>query len=425
MYVRKERTAPVDYGAAGDNKSTGYSSMFWPGYPIGSPEEYWQAEYNRYKALRTLPQPIAVNNGYDVLEGENGAQDKFNSCHHVKTKTVNYPLLEVCWLGRYYGYDPYYRYVYNVPLVEFNSVRHLGEVPLSVRSRAWHSMQPRFESKCNLLVSLFELKDFRDVAKAAYNCRFELYKLGEKFRKYRNKGVTETKDPTGGIAGLILTKNLAIDPTVKDVTDIMATMNKIVRDEQQKFAESGSDYQTSHYSEELYRTELVNWSPTYPWYGTGYSRVTKFSATLQYKYDYTMRSTVDAWIKYWGLTGTFEAFWNMIPFSFVADYFICIGKSLHMMEHDPNVNLMDYVYGESCKTTYDSGAFVRKRNTGEVFIIDGKYITDSLPHIVSGSRGSIYTRGRCEPYYGPATPRLKLPSEKQALNIVALLRTLL
>lgn len=206
--------------------------------------------------------------------------------------------------------------------------------------------------------------------------------------------------------------------------------NIIVREAQQQFFESGSNFQKSHYSEELNRIDSRSIAKNNQgWYGSGYLETTTFTATLRYKYDYSMRDTIDAWMKYWGFCGSFEAFWNMIPFSFLADYFVQIGNSIHAMEHDPRVTLGDYEYGESLKTTLTQGLSTVSGPLLFTLVLDGNVYMKARgdrvgDRLLAGTEGTIYTRLPRTPYYGPATPRLKLPSTRQSLNICALLRCL-
>lgn len=99
------------------------------------------------------------------------------------------------------------------------------------------------------------------------------------------------------------------------------------------------------------------------------------------------------------------------------------------MEHDPNVRLNEYEYGESLKSNFMYGTSTSGSPILTQLVIDGNVYIKSQgdrmkDRLLSGLEGSLYTRALRTPYYGPATPRLKLPSTTQTLNMGALLRCL-
>lgn len=399
-----------------------------------------EEQLNRYltdQALRNVLALCPSVNGHEQISWRSGYKELYNPCHHIRSRLVNLPyraLFEryryptTIYVNRYFRFDTPNLYPYFL-----RDIQHPDVDYQAARARAWHNMQPRFEGKISLINFLYELKDFRDIAKYVLKngqAIKDLRKLLDALAGYRHKNLHPT-DPTRGIATAILVNNFAIQPLIKDITTMFNQMNIIVREAQQQFQESGSDFQKSHYSEEIHRVDSrsAQTANNNYWYSSGFLRTTKFTATLRYKYDYSMRDTIDAWMKYWGLCGSFEAFWNMIPFSFLVDYFVRIGNSIHAMEHDPRVTLTEYHYGESLKTLFWNGITTRRDPRLKVLVVDGKVFLQAdgnIPEtLLSGIEGSMYSRVPRTPYYGPATPRLKLPSTTQTLNICALLRCLL
>jgi hypothetical protein len=452
MYIRKERAIPSYYGNPGDMRYAYYGNYFqYQGVEHTVPttedtdrtnlldrnsrEWYWALyEPTRRHCDDTLPGKTTT--GREIIDGMvNGAnRNAFNNVYHKRVRAINVPLLMCYKDGTGFRYLFYHRfafpYGYELPL--WDDVR---EIPLDIRpaqSRAWHNMQPRFEGKISMLNFIWELKDFKGLARSAMSL-IDRMRLGTAFSYHRMEKLkkhllSSVKDPTLPASEGILELNLNIRPLVKDLANIFQQLNIIASEAQALFAQQGESNQTSHYSETLYRDRTANhMSPYYVnWAMLGQQKLVKFSATLQYKYEYLNRNPVAAWMKYWGLSGSFETFWNALPFSFLADYFVNVGKSIHAMEHDPNVNLTSYVYGESIKTSYQYGIFTFNDPLLKGLVIDNTIISglDVGDHMISGTEGSIYRRYVTEPYIGPVSMRYKLPSARQSLNMVALTRCL-
>lgn len=307
---------------------------------------------------------------------------------------------------------------------------------LTARARAWHSMQPRFEGAVSMLNFLFEMKDFKDVSKALVNLRLSIYniskRLDKKVSKWDRTGQIRTWafDPTLPAAEALLVNNFAVQPLIRDVADIMLQASLIVAEVQKQFLEDGLSFQKTHFSETIVHDEqLVNPGyGLYPYYlRKGRVWKTRFTAHLYYKYSYRMRSAYEAFMRYWGLSGSFEALWNAMPFSFLADYFVQIGKSLHYMERDGNVDLTEWYYGESYKTTITVGTYIIDTPFLRSLIIDGEAVdlSKSPLNFVSGWKGVLYDRKLTEPVKIMAIPKLKLPSGSQSLNMLALARCFL
>lgn len=197
-------------------------------------------------------------------------------------------------------------------------------------------------------------------------------------------------------------------------------------DAQREFKELGTELQTSHYSEVVVHSDTgTRGSKNNYWVKTGEYSSTKYTVTCKYLYDYTLRESVAAFMRYWGLGGSFEALWNMVPWSFLVDYVIQIGKSLHAMERDPHVtNWQIKSWTESEKYKICRGYYVCDDPRAKLFVLDGKfkYPNQAAGTLLSGVEGSIYERKASEPAIGLYVPKLKGPSLKQWLNVAALAR---
>jgi hypothetical protein len=286
-------------------------------------------------------------------------------------------------------------------------------------------MQPRFEGEVQMLNFLFELKDFKDLAKYILRPNASLKKLN---KLLKSKPPRSMFDPTKPAAAGFLTWNLAIAPFIRDLASIHAQLATLVREVQQEFLSLGSEVQSSHYSETLEEeSSLTPYSGNNYWWSTGTHQETRFTATMHYQYAYEMRSTIDAFVKYWGLSLTAEAFWNMIPFSFIWDYFQGIAKSLHAMRIDKNVTLNVHEYAESLFTRFDKGYFVMPDERICCMVIDEDFLDGPYAYtkLLSGISGTLYERRVTEPDKGPALPKFKTPKQKQWMTMAAIVRCML
>jgi hypothetical protein len=235
-------------------------------------------------------------------------------------------------------------------------------------------------------------------------------------------------EPSRSLAEGWLTLQFAIKPTIKDFMAIAAQTITSAKGAQKKFIEDGIDGKTMHYREPHSRTNActVGIYNSY-WKSTGEQSTLDRNATARMMYSYTSQGTLDAILHYWGLSGTAEAFWNMLPWSFVVDYVLSIGKSLAMARTDPNVCLTEYQYCESAKYISTAGYHAALDPRLSNLVLDGKVIpcTGSGKRLlISGYEDTAYVRIPKDPFKGPALPRLKLPSNTQMANLGALVRCL-
>lgn len=289
-------------------------------------------------------------------------------------------------------------------------------------------MQPRFEGEISMLNFIYELKDFRDIAKYALKLRSGF--VWDNFLESLRKSLPEcAAQPTKTAAQLHLVNEFAVKPLIADVLAIDQMLLHTVDYAQSLFAESGSKYQKKHYSEVIDQagswTDGENYDTNLKFMKFGNVTVDRFTATLRYQYKYNVRPSWEAFVRYWGLRPTAEVVWNAIPFSFIADYFIKIGNSLSAMELDPNVLLTRYQYCESVKRSLNAGAVGRVHPDVKVLFIDDVETTDYEDKPISGYFGSVYSRTVCQPNRGLYLPRIQWPSSKQALNMAALARCFL
>lgn len=435
----KERPTTLNWGPGA--KDMKYYATSRSAYSPPSPSDVviiaeWESGRSKATSDLVVPPVYQTKVGWERISGSTGSRQTYNPVCHTKLQGINRAYLYYTrafnvsrlWHNGSYWRDSFPSTLIDIPLSTLYKKHQSRPADLTVRARAWHNMQPRFESDVKLLNTLFELKDFRYATTQLLRSGLK-GSLLEDAQRAVNKLLRDVRtDLSRPAAGAWLTYHLAYLPTVKDATAILNQINNTVRDEQRKFAEEGESLQTSHYSENLGLEQSgVVGTRNYYWVTIGTVSQSIFTATLQYTYNYKMRDTVDAWRRYWGLNSSFEAFWNMIPFSFVADYFVGIGRSIRAMEHDPNVDLTSYVYGESIKTTLATGRYINSDTRDMVTCVGGRVRRDAANFglLLAGYEGTHYERIRTVPYYGPALPSFKVPKTKQFLTMAALVRCIL
>mgnify|MGYP001079030701 CR=1 FL=1 len=363
-----------------------------------------------------------IYDGYEEIDYGTG-YGKFNSCHHYKRHAVILPY-GLSYRKPKKGAMSITRFwkssfgVYTIPTVD----GHFGD-PASASSRAWWTMQPRFEGRISMINFLYELKDVKQLVREALKLVRALKNLRRTWERLKKAFSRSNIDPSKPAAEIYLMKEFGIDPLLKDLSDIMSQISEKVMEAQNAFKDKGEHENVRHYSEDLYFSENMSAPSGVSTTVTGTRVKTVFNATLLYYYDYKMRNFSQAFLKYWGLCGSAEALWNMIPFSFIVDYFIEIGKALHAMEVDSNVRLRDYLYCESLKTTATAGIHLKKGPdySSIVYCVDGAPSGEGA--LVTGYEVTRYDRYPTIPNKGIALPRLNNVSDRQLLNMGALLRS--
>lgn len=278
-----------------------------------------------------------------------------------------------------------------------------------------------------MLNFLYELKDLKPLIK--YVSKFNFAKLNRDMRKVLQSVRT---DPSKPLAEAHLANEFAIKPMLSDITEIFNQIFATVTSAQNKFSEAGSTNQKRHYSEGAVLDNVGAWClsgydswSTHVWRVMGRRTVT-YTATLRYNYKYTQRPGWDAFTRYWGLDLNAEAVWNAIPFSFLVDYFVKIGDSLHAAAHDPNVLLTEYEYCESSLIASMSGILVRSSTDVPYIYVNNKRF-EGREILLSGYSGEMYRRVVTEPNKGGLViPRLANKiSVGQLQNMAALTRCFL
>lgn len=402
-----------------------------------NPATHYQNGFALAGTVATRPSVL----GYESIESSAKAKPAFNSCYHTRINGYNFPYLlvnkaSVTTMAYYVKY--YRRNVAGGP------VGMLTPLPWPVfdgaQRRAWWSMQPRFETEIQLLNFIYELKDFKHLAKTLMQFKFaeigsQLRDLRNRLAKMRNKDQLnplrrsgETlRDITRTAAEARLVYSFAIVPLIKDITSLFQTLATTISQLQDQFNSRGQYSQLSHYSEPGDTTNVGQYGRNNDamfYYGS--TEGSLFTATLQYSYLYKLRSGWDLLQRGLGLEVNAEVVWNAIPFSFLVDYFYKIGKAIHAMKTDPNVNVRVFQYCESILQTKMSGisldtssSLVLKHFAPTVMMKVGTKLA------ISGYSATLYRRRICLPNKGAALPRAYGPTRGQMWNMAALVRCFL
>lgn len=430
----KTRTLPVYWG--GYSPDPYYCSAMSGGYLPECYHNTWLTEdqyqdfYAAGKAARNLSR--GYDSGWDSvgIEAFDSTKRKsphYNNCLHTRYRGVNLPYLAVYCPGLTGYRTQFYRF----PFPSLSTMQATPEIVYeysSAQRRAWWHMQPRFEGEISMLNFLFELKDFRDLAK--YVLKADKIRSFRKFGTFVRKHMHDPKfyDPTRPAAAIWLSWHLNWEQLFKDCSTICAQMITLAREAEVKYKRLGTTRQKSHYSEVLYDETDFPASGFYGglYYNSGGHRRVVFNASMQYHYAYSMRSVTNGFQKYWGLELTADAFWNAIPFSFVADYWLRVSDSLHAMDVDPHTDLRLNEYCESILDVHTQGHHVSPDyGYNKLVIVDGDYHKPpTYPILISGAERSYFRRVRTSPNCGPALPKLHFPSGQNALTMAALVRCL-
>lgn len=451
--ILKERPAPLDSGEGTIYKRYPYQIVYGSGFHPYMSEAELRSIHKTYKAIgETYPNNVYIV-GYAGVERFSATTrapkfKAFNDVDHHRSVTVNKPFTLYYTDNNLKRSLQYYRVDMDyLPGTTLSSVTSFVDLPKPdvsdqlFSNRAWHHMRPRFEGAVSMLNFLMELKDFRDVSTAltgmfrksgrlsnqSYLQRLLKTRQGQKRADSSlgdDGGMSAIYDPTRVAGGLMLFKHFAVDPLIRDVSDLMTQAGIMASKAYEQFVAKGLTDNSRHYTERS-NTDGATYGEFYPGIRV-YATSTRLirTATMQYTYDYSPRDPRDVFKRFWGLDWNWDTYWNAIPFTFLFDYFVQFGKALSAVDHDKNLLLTVTQYCESRKLEARGGIFYtgRWRDQGG-FFCDNKRIETDDRFLITGVSRSHYQRIRKQPTTdGLYVPIIKLPSTKQGLNILALAR---
>lgn len=450
----KTKVLGCDIGFNGTPNYSGVGLSCWEFNIDGSPnplfEQYCDLPYQYHKIGATAGalRPIPALLGSQIFVSTRRPRPSFNALSNRKLRAVMYShggnsITKTGTKGRYVSVTPYPRTAFPTGLtleqVTINSPPDFS-IWDDAQRRAYWSMQPRFEGEFSALNFLYELKDFKSIMRAIGRKPLKpwttLKPAWKEFCRLSKKGIQSVKDAaydtfnasTKVASEVLLTKNFAIDPTVRDLTTLHAQLATLIDNVQQEFFERGESNQISHFSET--RPDVVSLGTTTNYVGrvSGVYESKTFTATLEYRYNYKMRTRLNALKRYYGLEPNALVLWNALPFSFLVDYWVGMGDAINSMSTDPNVQVITTQYCESIIASRQAGTFIKKVPSpiggfdGTVGQIVNGQMVGNTPRLQAGVEGTWYVRRLASPNKGAALPKVRTPSFMQGANMLALLR---
>jgi hypothetical protein len=431
----KTRELSPDYGDLStplykaQSTTTNIYQDYWMNV-VGDPASYY---YEAKSAATTL---VALHDWVESTGGESFfssefRKPKFNVCRHRcwQGKCIPYLVGVAPYTGGTTRYVSPYRRLsspsgttpesYNTELSSYWPLVDQGPA-----QRAWHAMQPRFEGEFQGLNFLLELKDFKEIISLATGRTLKkiLHQLRRMSQTAASEGLSLSRlgrtlnDIANVGSTALLTDALFIKPLISDYLTFMDQIWNLAGEAQQDFANRGKLRQSSHYTETLYEEDnTVPGINNLYYIRTGDRTKVDYTATLEYRYNYRLRSKWQAIKRYWGLGATPEVIWNGIPFTFLLDYILSIGKAIHMASHDPNVALMPMQYCESLSLTESIGKHL---DSSSIELLFAPCMGNT--HLATGWEQTDYRRRTRSPNKGLALPLWKVPREGQKRNMFAL-----
>lgn len=440
----KTRTLGTDPGDRADFKYYSSSSSLntRPPYDklyIEAKDNYMSKYLDGLSKAKTLLGGIKPT-GSQTFQSTTRRKPYFNDCSNVKLHGFCYPYLQLLVDYSLPGTAylmPYWRR--SIPFTDLSSLP-TGEPAWAAaegsQRRAWWSMQPRFEGEVSMLNFIFELKDFKELmhiaGKTPYGWADKYSRLGRKMHSMVKDYKTLTVVPTTAWsaskiwANLRLANEFALKPLIKDIKAITDQLTVTAEAAQDEYVKRGLEPQISHFSETLDESFAGTWGTKneQSWF-TGMYQKTLFTATMEYRYNTDLRSGAELFKRYWGLNTTGGVLWEATPFSFLADYFIKIGKAIHAMDLDPNTHttMMQYCESLSQQNAKCVGCLPAESHVTRFYCPSDKHFADYTGfRPVSGIEWTFYNRRVTYPNKGSALPRITVPSKGQQMNMLALVR---
>jgi hypothetical protein len=327
-------------------------------------------------------------------------------CHHVRWKWHGGPFsqvmgdrkADVSWNERHNLVAPPHPYLNALASETWSPSEFWGDMN-AFNARAFNAMKPSLEGDVSLTNFLLELKDFKHISR--------LFSKINDISKRLSEGH--------------LTWAFAIKPLISDLSAIWSNLINY-EEKLRDFLERAKLPQKRYYSEDVDLDDVnPSWTDADGYYEYRWRQKGKLTrvATMSYTYELAeIKSEImrlKALRAMLGLRLTPSVIWNAIPFSFVVDWVVNLGKFLESREDDllePDVTISDYSL--SCKVVLAGWYDERLPDVCNV---------QSL--ITNGSLASFnikyYRRIRCLPETEGVPLTLSLPSSNQLVLAASLI----
>lgn len=381
-----------------------------------------KATHLHFSQKCNLEYPSGAKEGREIIMWTNNGRQKINDCDHAKNTGVSHAFTGFINVPGSTTLQRMYLY-HRCPssFATLDDIRRHPDLDYKQFSyEAWLTMEPEFRGVLSMLNFIYELKDFKQLAKFAH--KLDLTKLLRVAQQMKRK--VKKIDQTKNAAEVHLMYGFAIKPLIADLINIHSQIWLIASEAQRLFQLEGCFANRRHYSQSyVFQEDLV---PDSNWY-FGQLLNTKLTATLDYKYQYKSRTNFGAFTRWWGLDINLETIWNALPWSFLVDYAFNVGETFKLIRRDAHLKVDVLDYCESIKTSHTLGYHISDDQCAtEVGLYVPGVSSQGGYSFLSGTESSLYSRKRTLPIqYGSVSPKFSWASKSQLLNVGALLRTAL
>lgn len=284
------------------------------------------------------------------------------------------------------------------------------------QSRAWRELQPVLRNNAGFSGSnfLFEMKELRGAPA-------QILRIGRGILSAAKHMTRRQSSLT--LAEGTLAYNYGFAPLVSDISAfsvICGDFTEAVR----KHNRNATTWKTHHYSEKIPTVQTKSGTGTYVYYqGTS----GRFNASVRVKSQEINPRNTDAAREFYGLTLTPAQVWNMIPFSFLIDQFLTVGKSLEQLSRTPIPGTQHGAF--LCSIELEAAKVMCLTQNYYLRYFNGGCGNQGLDceddHPIAYVKKRSYDRFIDLPpnLGGVPVPQFKMPSFTSILNDVALLRT--
>lgn len=387
------------------------------GYQYYTPQAQANAIYD-YSGLCQLdeamqlsvpaPSPRATYVSGSTITYDVGKQ-RFNYCNHTKESFEEKDSCQVAVCRDAGSYHETRAFAYASAYPTRPASPELPVITDQLRKEAWTGLQPQLNTGLSMANFLFELRDIKHLLALAK-------KLSSMSRVYNKLSSVSRGSMTA--AELTLAYGFGIAPMLSDIKKLCSLMFKTDK-RIKEFIQEGKKLKTYHFTKDLSST-----NQHVPCNLGRVETLTKstYHATLKCRYDYKVPSKWKAFMRLYGLNITPEVIWNAIPFSFVVDWFVGIGKYLSQFDDDPNLKVFVNDYCDSIKTE----SIIREIRHKDAWYLQSTWTAGNKGfdgQVVWEWKRSHYIRQPGMPETGYALPVLDTLSYRELVLGGALLRT--
>lgn len=266
----------------------------------------------------------------------------------------------------------------NVELSEAMLLASLGELPETFR---W--MKSLYERAINLTKLLrSKTKIFQSAPLLAKNIMAKDPRNLKRLSSGAVKGGTKSAtDMVSHFANAWLEYRYAIRPLVFEMKACLTALKTIIQKKTRQTAR-GKEIRTEM------NTSIVNWTNSAPYSITEnatYRRTVRSTLSCRAGVLFQIEDDLDALLAVWGIDQPLESAWELVPFSFIVDWFFSIGDTISAWSVNPSLTPL------TSWTTYRLNAEELRVSLSFDCIGKNGYVWTS-PEVTHGTSGLTYQR---------------------------------